>query len=56
MEDKEKESHQNTFEKGNTRKDKTITEKFYQGQIKKNLRVDLQKNFETLPTNNLTNP
>lgn len=28
----------------------------YQGQVRKNLRVELQKNFETLPTNHLTNP
>lgn len=51
-----KEISQNSFDKVIGKSDKTITEKFYQGQIKKNLRIDLQKNFETLPTNNLSNP
>jgi hypothetical protein len=38
--------------------DKTITEKFYQGKLRKSPRVELQKNYETLPTNylNTTNP
>lgn len=50
------EAPKSSFEKIINKRDKTITEKFYQGQIRKNLRVELQKNLETLPTNHLANP
>jgi hypothetical protein len=49
-----------TLQKVVTRHDRTIAEKFYQGQAKKTPRVELQRNFDTLPTtllaNHQTNP
>lgn len=48
------------LEKIITRHDKTLTNKFYQGQIKRHPRVDIKSNFDTLPTaflnNHITNP
>jgi hypothetical protein len=57
---KEDNNTASVLEKIITRHDKTLTNKFYQGQIKRNPRVDIKSNFDTLPTaflnNHITNP